>query len=579
MVVTAGVMASLGTAASDHTELRGVWIAASMLVTLGFLGAGLYAWARWPGNRVGPLMVAVAFSWVVSDFVFSNSPVLFTVGSALSLFYIAVMVHLLLVFPAGRFERRFDRGIAIACYVAAGPLYLAAFAFADPAEFGCEECPQNVMLIAADKPLADALALVVSVVFAVSAIALAVRLLMRRRRATPVQRQALTAVVFAGLALAVLLFAATTIVPITGGDATFASVLGIASLVPFALVPYLFAGSLARTRILRGGAFRRLVDELSRAPGPDDLREALARTLGDPSVELAYWIPESNAFAGADAGAEGRAVTEIRVEDRRVAAIVHDAALLDDPELVRGVAAAAALALENARLDAELRAKVEELRASRARMLEATLDERRRLERDLHDGAQQRLVSLALGLRVADARLADDPASAREILQSVGGELEAALAELRELARGIHPAVLSTRGLDAALETVANRAPLPVELEVSVGERLPEPVELAAYFVVTEALTNVAKYAGASHAGVRAIRRDGRLLVEVADDGVGGADPTRGSGLRGLADRVAALDGTLELRSDTGGGTVVRAEIPVGNGAAGHGTLRSSASL
>jgi signal transduction histidine kinase len=172
-------------------------------------------------------------------------------------------------------------------------------------------------------------------------------------------------------------------------------------------------------------------------------------------------------------------------------------------------------------------------------------------------------VSLAIGLRLADARLEHDPDGARELLQTAGGELEAALGELRELARGIHPTVLTNRGLDAALETVVRRAPLPVELDARVGERLPEPVELAAYFVVTEALTNVAKYANAGSATVRAIRDDGRLVVEVADDGVGGADPSKGSGHRGLAERVAALDGTLELRSDGLSGTYLRADIPV----------------
>lgn len=238
----------------------------------------------------------------------------------------------------------------------------------------------------------------------------------------------------------------------------------------------------------------------------------------------------------------------------------HDAAA-DDPEPARGAGPAAALAHENERLNAELRAKVKELRASRARMIEAGLAERRVLERDLHDGAQQRLVSLALGLRMIEDRL-DDPSSARELLRVAGRELEAALGELRELARGIHPAVLSERGLDAALEALAGRAPLPVQVEAMIGKRLSEPVELAVYFVVSEALTNVAKYARASQATVRATRHDGRVFVEVSDDGVGGADPSKGSGLNGLADRVSTLDGNLEVRSEHAQGTVLRAEIP-----------------
>ncbi len=211
----------------------------------------------------------------------------------------------------------------------------------------------------------------------------------------------------------------------------------------------------------------------------------------------------------------------------------------------------------------ERKAQEAELRASRSRIVEAADDARQRLERNLHDGAQQRLVSLSLALRLAQARLQDDPAGADQILSAAGEELTRALAELRELARGIHPAVLTDRGLPAALEALASRAPLPVELSTSLDERLPGPVEAAAYYVVAEALTNVAKYADATAVRVRAERNDGRVLVEVADDGVGGADPALGSGLRGLADRVEALDGRLDVESAAGGGTKVRAVIPV----------------
>jgi PAS domain S-box-containing protein len=204
-----------------------------------------------------------------------------------------------------------------------------------------------------------------------------------------------------------------------------------------------------------------------------------------------------------------------------------------------------------------------ELRRSRARLVEAGDLERRRLERNLHDGAQQRLVSLSLSLRLAQSKLATDPAAARKILDGASLELAHALEELRELARGIHPAVLSDRGLGPALESLADRAPLPVELEAVPEERLPGPVEAAAFYVVSEALTNVAKYAKASLVRVRIEQLNGYALVEVADDGVGGADPAGGSGLRGLADRVAALDGRLEVASPPGEGTRIRAEIPV----------------
>jgi signal transduction histidine kinase len=569
-ILAAAAATSVGTAASEHTELRGLWIAGSFAITWGFLGVGLFVWARRPDNRVGPLMVAVAFSWVVSDLAFANSELLFSLGAMLGQVFIAVTVHLLLVFPTGRFESRLDRLTAAGAYFAGGVLYAAAFVFADPSAFECYDCPGNSFLIADDKPLSDAFGVAVNVVFAAVAVGVIVSLLRRWRRATPVQRRALVAVLFAGAALAVLLFAATTIVPLTGSDSTLAGVIGIAALVPFGLVPYVLFGTLLRSRIIRGGALRELVGELSKATRDQDLRDGLAKALGDPSLDLAFWLPDSEEYVDTEGRPvdvpkddPNRVVSEVRLENRLVAVIVHDSSLLDDPELVRAVGAAAALALENERLDAELRAKVDELRASRMRVIEATLAERRRLERDLHDGAQQRLVSLALRLHMIEDLLKDDQEGVRELARAAGGELETALGELRELARGIHPAVLSDRGLDAALETLASRAPIPVELDSRVGERPPEPAELAAYFVVAEALTNVAKYASATRATVRAARHDGRLVVEVSDDGVGGADPSNGSGLRGLADRVSALDGVFEVRSANGRGTLLRADIPV----------------
>jgi PAS domain S-box-containing protein len=214
------------------------------------------------------------------------------------------------------------------------------------------------------------------------------------------------------------------------------------------------------------------------------------------------------------------------------------------------------------RLNAELHARLEELAASRARIVTAGDVERRRLERNLHDGAQQRLVTLSLSLRVALAQLESDPAAARAALAEAGDELALALDELRELARGLHPAVLSDRGLRAAVEMLAGRAPVAVEIADIPDERLPEPVEAAAYYLIAEALTNVTKYAQASTVRVRVAASDASVVVEVSDDGVGGADPANGSGLRGLADRVEALGGSLDVVSPAGAGTSLRAEIP-----------------
>jgi signal transduction histidine kinase len=353
-----------------------------------------------------------------------------------------------------------------------------------------------------------------------------------------------------------------------------------ACLFAFGLVPFLFLAGLVRGRWIRGQGLGALVRRLGQAQPAGGLRDELARALGDPSVELAYWLPESEQYVDADGRAvslppsrSDRAVTEVEREGQRIAAIVHDPALLDEVEQVRAAGAAAALALANERLEAELRANVEELRASRARIVESSDEARRRIERDLHDGAQQRLVSLALNLAMLRSKMDGDPESARE-LDAARSELDQALDELRELARGIHPSVLSDRGLEAAVDGPAQRAPLPVEVERVAPARLPDRIESAAYFVIAEALTNVAKYARATHASVSLTCDDARVLLEVTDDGVGGADPAIGSGLRGLLDRVSALGGTLDVDSRPGAGTTVRAVIPLHPMAAARPGLR-----
>jgi signal transduction histidine kinase len=258
-------------------------------------------------------------------------------------------------------------------------------------------------------------------------------------------------------------------------------------------------------------------------------------------------------------------------DGRRVAAIIHDASLEATPELVQAAAAAASLALDNERLKADLRARVEELRASRVRIVEASNSARRRLERDLHDGAQQQLVAMAVELRLLRARVGANP-EATELIDRIEANLGAALDELRELARGIHPGVLTERGLAPALESLAARAPLRIDCEIDLPSRPPPSVEAVAYFVVAEALTNVLKYAESEEATIRA-RLDGEdLVVEMQDDGVGGADASQGTGLQGLRDRVGALDGTLDVVSPSGAGTLVRARIPRDSDAVNAGT-------
>ena len=258
---------------------------------------------------------------------------------------------------------------------------------------------------------------------------------------------------------------------------------------------------------------------------------------------------------------DGRTTTLIDRDGEHVAALVHDPSLNDEPELLDAVSAAAGIALENGRLHVELKARLEELRGSRGRVIEAGQKERQRLERNLHDGAQQRLIalSLELGLLGGAARPGSD---ARAGVDQARREIALSLEELRDVARGLHPAVVSGHGLAVALESLAAGASVPVRLTVELDGRLPEPVEVAAYYVVCESLANIGKHAQASSATVEVARTNGRVVVEVVDDGVGGADSERGSGLRGLADRVEALGGRLRVWTPRGGGTRVRAEIP-----------------
>jgi signal transduction histidine kinase len=554
------------TLTNDELDGAGAWGAGTVVVGWGFVWVGLYAWARRPDNRVGMLMAATGFAWFLSALSFSDVPLIFTIGQLFGSLFFAVIMHLLLAFPSGRLQSRLERRIVVAAYLLTTVVVAPLWLFADAEALDCESCPENVLLVDPNESLVTTVTSVLNIGGIVLIGAVLVILARRWRRASAGQRRLLVPVYSAGAAVIVLLIV-TVGLQASGADTWTLDIFWIASLVPFGLVPYMFLATLVRARMIQTGAVGRLIARLGEAPGRGQLRDELARALGDPTIELVYWLPDGERFVDArgrtvqlPAPGSGRGVTRIERDGELVAAIVHDA-LNFDREL-DAIGAAAAIALENERLDAELRAKVAELRESRSRMLRIGLEERRRLERDLHDGAQQRLVSMALGMRLARDRMREDPDAAERLLDGAASELDAALEELRELARGIHPAVLSDRGLDAALETLARRAPLPVELNRDARERLPESIELAAYFVVSEALTNVAKYADATHAQVNVARRNGKLLVEVTDDGVGGADPGNGTGLRGLADRLAVIEGRLEVESPPGAGTTIRARIP-----------------
>jgi signal transduction histidine kinase len=548
--------------------LRGAIAALGLFVGWGWVGTGLFAWSRDPENRVGMLMTATGFAWLLSLVGVSDIPVLFTLGEVIGSLFFVTALHMLMAAPEGRLHSTFERRLIAIAY-AMTLLVLPLFLFADPqTSFDCDNCPDNVLLISANDTFVDIFGSFLDAAALVLVVLVLVHLIRRYRSAAGAERRLYGPLYLAGIALMIALVATVGVnAAATSSDA--AHVAWLCAMAVLGLMPFVFLAALARARVLQGGAVGELISRLGEAPRPGELRDALAEALADPSLELVYWLPESTRFVDA-AGrpfalprhGSGRALAPVERDGETIAAIVYDSTLTGARDHVRAVGAAAALALQNERLDAELRAKVEELRASRERMLSIGLEERRRLERNLHDGAQQRLVSLALNLRVARSKLRDDPGAADSLLAEAGDELDSALEELRELARGLHPAVLSERGLRTAVESLALRAPVPVEVGQLPSERLPEPIELAAYFVISEALTNIAKYADATQASVSVERYNGRVVVAVADDGVGGADPGRGSGLHGLADRIAVLEGRLDVKSEPGRGTTVKASIP-----------------
>jgi signal transduction histidine kinase len=553
---------------SHHMSERGTWAVIGALLGWSFIGTGLYAWWRRPDNRSGALMCLVGFLWFLAPLNFSDNDAIFAVGLFTNSIPIAALAHLILAFPSGRLESRYHQVLVGTGYFLAIFLQIPALVFFDTAHSSdCKGCPANPFLISANDGLQSTFSGLLNFC-AVVLIALITReLVVRVSRARGSERTLYGPVIHAGGATLVafaLLFGSALI----GGSG--AEVLQILAFATFLTVPYAFLAGLIRGRLSRAGAVAELVEALGRADDQrQSLRDSISDALGDSSLTLAYWIPEQRAYVDAEGRrvtlpepGSGRIATPIERGAEPLALILHDESLAEEHDLVRAVGGAAALTLENERLDAELRARIEELRASRARIVQATDDERRRLERDLHDGAQQRLVALALNLKLAHGSFDKDPGGARELIDDAIQELTEATAELRELARGIHPAILTERGLDAAVSTLAGRATVPVEVRAVPEERLAAPIESTAYFVVAEALTNVARYSQASYAEIEVNRSNGTLVVEVRDDGVGGADPKRGSGLRGLADRVAAVDGHLVVTSEPGAGTTVHAEIP-----------------
>jgi signal transduction histidine kinase len=494
------------------------WIP-DLVVGWTLIGCGLVAWSRRPESRVGLLLAAAGFAWFVPNF-----------GGALPFLHRGPLVHAILGYPRGRVPSRLAGAAVAGGYAAAiaTPVWRSETA---------------------------------SIVLAGLLVAVAAREYARgvgrarRARLPALQAASVLALVLAGGTVARL--------AVPAGGAIYSS-----SLVYHGTLCFLAVGLLADLVFApwERAAVTDLMVEV-REQRSDTLREALARALGDPTLELVYWLPDLGAYVDATGhplalpGAEaGRAVTPVERDGQPVAALVHDPAVLDDPGLVEAAAAAARLASAHARLQGEVRAQIAELRASRRRLLRARDAERERLERRLREAAERRLVTIGKRLREANAAARGE--TTRQRIARAEAQLDQTLAELRELAAGIHPRALSELGLAGALASLAERAPVDVRVAVEADGLAPD-VEAAAYFVCSEGLANVAKYAAASQAVIRIDRRNGHVFVEVEDDGAGGADPTRGTGLRGLADRIEALGGTLRVESPRAGGTRISAEIPL----------------
>jgi signal transduction histidine kinase len=525
--------------------------------------AGLVGWWLRPASLTGPLMTAVGLSFLLSTVPFTAEPLPFTVAMLLWGAPLAFATHQYLTFPGNRPDFRFGRTALVAAYVVMILPHLVETLFRNPAvDFECSECPENLALVHEDAGTADAALAVGSVARAAFVALLLVALVPRWRSATPTARRALAPVLLASMVTAVVFI--PYLATFRPGEPIWGSTLGRVAALVAVLIPAAFLFGLLRTRLQRSGVAD-LVVQLGAQPPAGRVRDLLARALGDPSLELVFWRPGAGSYVDASGLAvalpdeANRALTLLESDGERLGALVHDPSLLDDPELLEGVAAAARLALDNARLQAELRAQLLEVRASRERIVQAGDIERRRIERNLHDGAQQRLLAIRLALRFARNDAGDLEPQLAEIDAEVAGTLD----ELRTLARGLHPPVLEQEGLGPALETLARRAVVPVEIERLPTTRLPPAVETAAYYVASEALANAGKHAHASHVRIDLRHTDGAAVLEVADDGAGGAD-TSGSGLRGLRDRVEALDGSLTVESERGRGTRLRAVFPCG---------------
>jgi signal transduction histidine kinase len=520
-----------------HEHVSGTRIAADLALAWSLVAAALVALERPRWRAATWLLAAAGFALLGGDLEWTSTRVVGTIGVLLAWSWAAILVQLVLTFPEGRPWTNAAWIVVPTAYAAAaGGQIVVAFA---PSSVHATHRAQEIVALAVGAAVLGLVAL---------------RLLTLQGPGRRAQ---------APLLLAAAVSAATSVGFLgwlLAADASSAALNTITRLVAISL-PIGVVTGIGWSRLHRPQASE-LVVELSTDAA--DMRARLARTLGDPTLELAYRLDDGRYVDAAghaiDLRLQGdRAVTALTSGGREIAVLVHDPALLDEPGLVESVRATAGLVLENERLAAQVRSRLAEVRASRGRIVAAADAERRRIERNLHDGAQQRLVTVSMALGLEASRAGGETAGA---LARAQDEIEQAIAELRELARGIHPTLLRDVGLEAAVLSLARRTPVPVTVRGSVTQRIPDTVELAAYFVVAESLTNVVKHASATEASVELDQDEGTLRVIVRDGGVGGAYVSSESGLAGLRDRLDALDATLTVESPAGGGTTIRADFP-----------------
>ncbi len=469
-VVLAGIAGSAAAATVAMTTGRTTepeWQAALFAwIVLTYTVGGAIAWWRRPDSRFGPLMIAAGAAMFVSSLYFADAAALFTLGQAFDLIPAALFLHVYLAYPSGRLGGAAERAIVAVAYLCAVGLQVVNMTLGN---YG----PDNLLEVTQDPDAGLVVTRVQLTTLSACMLAGVVVLVVRRRKAgRPARLWVALLIDSFALALVMIAFLFTNG---AWGKVAFPWIQR-ATLFVIGLAPVAFLLGLFQARLARASVGDLLVD-LRAEPSPGELREALARSLRDPSLELAYWLPDFGCYADLDGrvadlpgpGA-ARAVTEIDRDGARVAALVHDPSLLDEPQLLAAVTAAAGIAIENTRLQVELRARLEELKGSRARVIEAGQRERQRLERNLHDGAQQRLIALSLELGMLEGRVAGDAETEAGIAEA-RREIATSLEELREISRGLHPAVVSGHGLAVALEQLAARAPVPVRLDIEIGRR------------------------------------------------------------------------------------------------------------